>query len=99
MHTIAYPRRAAFHIRVVSGVMNGGMNMRNWVYKVIVKTTDSYQMTALLDMLRYDSAIISDWTYGAGEGNYIITFYRPDGLPATVDRWATFGITPRLVAN
>ena len=73
--------------------------MRNWVYKATVNMSDPYQVAALLDMLRYDSAIISEWTYGAGDENYIITFYRPDGFPVTVDRWATFGITPRLVAN
>lgn len=65
-------------------------------YKVIVKN-DSMTMAGFLDMMRYDRATITGWTYGAGE-SFIVEVEAPASRTSlTVERWKSFGLSPRPV--
>lgn len=70
--------------------------MKMWRYKVLVDMTDSMEVAGFLDMLRYDEAIIRDWSHGNGD-TWLVTFACPNGLPATIERWQSFGLRPELV--
>ena len=67
-------------------------------YKIILKN-DSMTMAGFLDMMRYDRATITGWTYGAG-ASFIVEVEAPASRNSlTVDRWHSFGLNPRPVMS
>ncbi len=60
-------------------------------FKVTIDTRGNMDLVALLDMLRYEGARVTNWNRVE---NGFDVFIASDNF--TFERWRSFGITPRL---
>ena len=69
-------------------------------FTVEVQPWDPNRMAGFLDMMRYDTATVIEWAVSErgerrGEETYLVTL---SSTRFTPDRWASFGIFPKVVA-
>lgn len=57
-------------------------------YRIAFRTVD---LPGVLDMLRYEGARVEDWSHEGDRWSVLLT---QDRNRPTMDRWASFGLTP-----